>query len=78
MNLITITIILIILKKNNIFAYENFLYKNADLVIGNAEKLSSDLKKVTKCKVKTIYNPAYDEELYKLSKSKIKKINKKT
>ena len=64
-------------KKKTIFLLMKILYKNADLVIGNAEKLSSDLKKVTKCKVKTIYNPAYDEELYKLSKSKIKKINKK-
>ena len=36
------------------------------------QKLCIDLKKITNCKVKKIYNPAYDKEIYK-SKIKIKK-----
>jgi len=53
------------------------LYKKADLVIGNAKKLSKDLSSLTSTKVKTIYNPAYDNDVLKLSKKKIKLINKK-
>ena len=47
-------------------------YKYADLVIGNAKELSEDLTKLINKKVKTIYNPAFDKSIFKLSKSKIK------
>ena len=47
----------------------------------NSKKLSDDLSKLTKSKVKTIYNPAYDKEIYALckkrnpfKKNKLKKI----
>ena len=66
-----------LIKKKIIFLLMKIFYKHADLVLGNAKKLCIDLKKMTNCKVKKIYNPAYDKEIYKLSKSKIKKINKK-
>jgi glycosyltransferase involved in cell wall biosynthesis len=49
------------------------LYKYADLVIGISKKLSLDLSKYANCKVKTIYNPSYDTDIYKLAKVKIKK-----
>ena len=65
------------LKKRIIIFLMKLLYKKADLVIGNAKKLSLDLKKLTGCKVQTIYNPALDYQIYKFSKKKIKKINKK-
>lgn len=66
-----------LIKKKIIFLLMKIFYKHADLVLGNAKRLCIDLKKMTNCKVKTIYNPAYDKEIFKLSKSKIKKINKK-
>ncbi len=64
-------------KKKIILILIKIFYKHADLVLGNAKQLSIDLKKITHCEVKTIYNPAHDKEIYKLSKSRIKKINKK-
>jgi glycosyltransferase involved in cell wall biosynthesis len=48
-----------------------FLYKKADKVIGISKKLSHDLANFANCKVQTIYNPAYDKEIYSLSKVKI-------
>jgi len=48
-----------------------FLYKKADKVIGISKKLSNDLANFSNCKVQTIYNPAYDKEIYSLSKAKI-------
>lgn len=48
-----------------------FLYKYADKVIGISKKLSLDLKKFTKSEVQTIYNPAFDKDIYRLSKKKI-------
>jgi len=48
-----------------------FLYKYADKVIGISKKLSLDLKKFTKSEVQTIYNPAFDKDVYKLSKKNI-------
>lgn len=50
--------------------FMKFLYKRANMVIGISKKLSSDLSKYCNCKVKTIYNPAYDKKIYKL-KNKI-------
>ena len=47
------------------------LYKYADRVIGISKKLSLDLKKFTKSNVETIYNPAIDKGIYKLSKKNI-------
>ncbi len=66
-----------LIKKKIIFLLMRIFYKHADLVLGNAKKLCIDLKKITNCNIKKIYNPANDKEVYKLSKSKIKKINKK-
>ena len=48
-----------------------FLYKYADKVIGISKKLSLDLKKLTKSEVQTIYNPAFDKDVYRLSKKNI-------
>ena len=48
-----------------------FLYKKADKVIGISKKLSNDLANFANCKVQTIYNPAYDSDIYTLSKKKI-------
>jgi len=48
-----------------------FLYKKADKVIGISKKLSNDLANFTNCRVQTIYNPAYDKNIYKLSNKKI-------
>ena len=59
------------IKKKIIILLMIILYKKADLVIGNAKKLSEDLSKITKIKVKTIYNPAFDNSIFKLSKKKI-------
>ena len=47
------------------------LYKKADKVIGINKKLSNDLANYANCKVQTIYNPAYDKDIYSLSKAKI-------
>ena len=56
------------LKKRIIIFLMKLFYKKADLVIGNAKKLSLDLKKLTGCKVQTIYNPALDYQIYEFSK----------
>ena len=53
------------------------LYDKANLVVGNANVLSRDLSTLAKTKVKTIYNPAYDKSIIKLSKKKIKSVKKK-
>ncbi len=63
------------IKKKIIKFLMIILYKKADLIIGNSNKLSKDLSKITKTKVKTIYNPALDNNIIKLSKKKIN-INK--
>lgn len=47
------------------------LYKYADKIIGISKKLSLDLKKFSKSNIQTIYNPAFDKDIYKLSKKKI-------
>ena len=49
------------------------LFKHADVIIGISKKLSNDLEKFINSKVKNIYNPSYDKDIYKLSKFKIKK-----
>ena len=59
-------------KKKFIKFLMKITYKYADLVIGNAKELSEDLTKLINKKVKTIYNPAFDKSIFKLSKSKIK------
>ena len=59
------------LKKRIIKFLMIIFYKKADLIIGNAKKLSNDLSIITKAKVKTIYNPALDNDIFKLSKKKI-------
>ncbi len=66
-----------LIKKKIIFLLMKIFYKHADLVLGNSKKLCVDLKKMTNCEVKKIYNPAHDKEIYRLSESKIKKIKKK-
>jgi glycosyltransferase involved in cell wall biosynthesis len=48
-----------------------FLYKKSDKIIGISKKLSDDLADFANCKIQTIYNPAYDKEIYSLSKAKI-------
>lgn len=47
------------------------LYKHADKIIGISKKLSLDLKNFAKSNVETIYNPAFDKDVYKLSKKNI-------
>lgn len=64
-------------KKQIIKYLMKITYKYADLVIGNAKELSEDLTKLINKKVKTIYNPAFDKSIFKLSKSKIKFQKKK-
>jgi len=64
-------------KKQVIKFLIKILYKKANLVMGNANKLSKDLSRLVKTKVKTIYNPAYDKSIIKLSKNKIKLVKKK-
>lgn len=59
-------------KKKFIKFLMKITYKYADLVIGNTKELSKDLTKLINKKVKTIYNPAFDRSIFKLSKSKIK------
>ena len=58
-------------KKKIIKFLIKLLYNKSDIVIGNCKKLSDDLSKFSDAKVKTIYNPAFDNEIYKLSKKKI-------
>ena len=57
-------------KKKIIKLLIKFLYNKSDFVIGNCKRLSDDLAKFSGAKVKTIYNPAFDNEIYKLSKKK--------
>ena len=64
-------------KKQIIKYLMKITYKYADLVIGNAKELSEDLTKLINKKVNTIYNPAFDKSIFKLSKSKIKFQKKK-
>ncbi len=59
------------IKKNIIKFCMSKLYKYADLVLGNAKKLSEDLSKLINADVKTIYNPAYDKDIINLSKKEI-------
>lgn len=60
-----------LIKKKIIKFLIKKLYKKADVVLGNAKQLSMDLSKFTNTKVKTIYNPAFDKKIIKLSKKKI-------
>lgn len=53
------------------------LYKKADIILGNANQLSKDLSKITKTKVQTIYNPAFDRKIFNLSNKRINKFKKK-
>lgn len=64
-------------KKRIIKFLISILYRRADLILGNAKKLSIDLSKITKTKVHTIYNPAFDTEIFRLSKKKKINIKKK-
>jgi len=59
-------------KKKIIKFLMKLTYKYADLVLGNSKELSKDLTKLINKKVKTIYNPAFDKSIFKLSKLKIK------
>ncbi len=64
--------------KNKIIKYLiKKLYRNADVIIGISKKLSSDLSKLTKKKVFTIYNPSFDKKIFQFSKTKIKYFKKK-
>ena len=64
--------------KNKIIKYLiKKLYRNADVIIGISKKLSSDLSKLTKKKVITIYNPSFDKKIFQFSKTKIKYFKKK-
>ena len=49
-----------------------YLYKKSDLIVGISKKLSKDLANFVKKRVLTIYNPAFDKKVYKLSNNKIK------
>lgn len=46
-------------------------YKHADLIIGISKKLSKDLSIYVKKKVVTIYNPAFDKKILKLSRQRV-------
>ena len=58
-------------KKKIIKILIKLLYNKSDIVIGNCKKLSNDLSRYSGVKVRTIYNPAFDNEIYKLSKKNI-------
>ena len=45
-------------------------YKKANKVISISKELGSDLKKLTNSNIQTIYNAAFDKEIYKKSKEK--------
>lgn len=47
-------------------------YRYSDLVIGISKKLSHDLSKFCKVKVKTIYSPAYDLSIFKAALKQVK------
>tara|TARA_B100000787_G_C16188437_1_gene296022 strand:+ start:436 stop:1545 length:1110 start_codon:yes stop_codon:yes gene_type:complete len=60
------------LKKKLIKNLMILFYRKADGIIGNAKKLSVDLASLTNAKVKTIYNPAFDKDIFKNKNEKIK------
>ena len=57
-------------KKNFLKLLIKLLYPKADKIIGISEKLSNDLKKFINKDVTTIYNPAFDKNIYDLAKKK--------
>ncbi len=59
------------LKKIIIFKLIKYIYKYADAIIGISKKLSEDLSKYINKKCLTIYNPAFDKNIFKLSNKKI-------
>ena len=65
------------LKKLIILLLIKYLYKKADAIVGISKKLSKDLSSYTNKKCITIYNPAFEKNIYKLSKKKIYLKNKK-
>lgn len=48
-------------------------YKFSDIIIAISKELSNDLEKLCNKKVTTIYNPAFDKNIFKIAKKKIKK-----
>jgi glycosyltransferase involved in cell wall biosynthesis len=58
------------IKKKIISFLMSITYKKADAVIGISQCLSNDLSKKIKKKVITIYSPAYDKKIFKLSDKK--------
>ena len=67
------------LKNIIIFKLIKHLYKHADAIVGISKKLSLDLSKYINKKCITIYNPAFDKNIIKLSNKKIPlKKNKNT
>lgn len=66
-------------KKLIIFKLTKYLYRHSDAIIGISKKLSLDLSKYVKKKCITIYNPAFDKNIFNLSRQKISiKKNKNT
>ncbi len=65
------------IKKQIILLLMKYFYKKADAVIGISKKLSKDLSNHIKRKCITIYNPAFDTNLFRLSKEKISLKKKK-
>lgn len=65
------------IKKKIIFFLMKYFYKRADAIIGISKKLSEDLSEHIKKKCITIYNPAFDTNIFKLSKEKISLKKKK-
>ena len=59
------------IKKKIIFILMKLLYKKADSIIGISKILTKDLTKLVNKKVVTIYNPAFDINIFKASKTKI-------
>ena len=59
------------LKKLFILFLIKYLYKKADAIVGISKRLSKDLSEYVNKKCITIYNPAFDKNIYKLSKKKI-------
>ena len=56
-------------KKNFLKVLIKHLYIRANMVIGISKKLSRDLQNLTKKKVVTVYNPSYDVDIHKQSRS---------
>lgn len=65
------------IKKNILKWLIKLFYSNAFKIIGISKKLSADLKKFINKNVTTIYNPAFDKNIYKLSKNNFD-LSKKT